>query len=670
MKRYLAGMVVILLAAAFLRLYELPGIPPGLTHDEADHTLSAWGVVNGIRPLYFTIGYGREPLYDYVTAGLMQITGPTYLAGRLVSVYFSLLLIAGMAAWARLTFGRQVSWLAAAGLAVGFWPLMTARQGLRSITQPTLFVLAAWSYWRWVVLGVEVASCKFQVSRSASYVSRLILPALLLGLSFYTYIPARIMWVVFPGVVIFIWLKERRLPRLLLAQTTAILGIAAAIGFPLFLYLHNHPEAETRIGQLSGPLTQALQGDWGPLLTHATGALRLFTLAGDTAWRYNIAGKPWLNPVLGVLFYGGVGLALFSIVRRQPFAAASFFALLWLFLGLTPALITGPELSTTQAIALQPVLYLFPALLLGWGWQQVRRYPRFRLWPDYLFWLMVLLLYGAAALQTAHDYFTIWGTHPEVRVQYETNLVETIRYVNKVSVNDVAISTTTPGRFHSPAVALATMTNDAAALRWFDGRYSLLIPTSAEAWITFSGFAPLHPVLQNYFAAAPHTTLPLQPDDKDRPVTIYQVNSADLLQQWQTLLTPLEANFGEAVRLRGYTLSDAQAQPGTTIWVTTWWEVVQPANDLVFFTHLTTGVGEPIAQADRLDVPAPNWIAGDQFLQLHELTIPDDSAAATYALVVGVYHPQPPYLRLPVRHNGTTIGDSITLTTIPVTNIK
>ena len=59
-QRY-AWLVLILLAAASLRLVGLSQIPPGLTHDEADHGLDAWGVVNGDRPIYFTVGYGREP---------------------------------------------------------------------------------------------------------------------------------------------------------------------------------------------------------------------------------------------------------------------------------------------------------------------------------------------------------------------------------------------------------------------------------------------------------------------------------------------------------------------------------------------------------------------------------------------------------------------------------
>ena len=105
--RQVGWITLILLVAAALRLFALannppemtgipPGmtsIPPGMTHDEADHGLTAWEIVNGARALYFTVGYGREPLYDYATALLMAGTGPTILAARLTSVYFSLLLL-------------------------------------------------------------------------------------------------------------------------------------------------------------------------------------------------------------------------------------------------------------------------------------------------------------------------------------------------------------------------------------------------------------------------------------------------------------------------------------------------------------------------------------------------------------------------------------------------
>ena len=141
---------LILLTAVFLRLHHLTEAPPGLTHDEADHGISAWQVLNGERPIYFTIGYGREPFYDYATAGLMALIGQTYLAGRLTAVFTSLILIAIMYAWVRRTFNQPTALLTAAGLALSFWPQMTGRQMLRSTMLPTLFALAVYFFWQGV----------------------------------------------------------------------------------------------------------------------------------------------------------------------------------------------------------------------------------------------------------------------------------------------------------------------------------------------------------------------------------------------------------------------------------------------------------------------------------------------------------------------------------------
>ena len=149
----LGWILLILLMAAAFRLVDLPSIPPGMTHDEADHGLTAWEIVNGDRALYFTVGYGREPLYDYATALLMAGTGPTILAARVASAYFSLLMIAAVYAWARRAFGAPVALLAAAGLAVGFWPVMAGRQALRSIALPAVFAGAVLVFWRGLLEG-------------------------------------------------------------------------------------------------------------------------------------------------------------------------------------------------------------------------------------------------------------------------------------------------------------------------------------------------------------------------------------------------------------------------------------------------------------------------------------------------------------------------------------
>ena len=117
------------------------------------------------------------------------------------------------------------------------------------------------------------------------------------------------------------------------------------------------------------------------------------------------------------------------------------------------------------------------------------------------------------------------------------------------------------------------------------------------------------------------------------------------------------------MRLLGYRLFPELPQPGTTLQIVTWWEILAPADDLMLFTHLMGSDGPPLAQVDRLDVPAEGWVAGDMFLQVHELVIPEDIAAATYPLAVGFYVPQPPYPRLPVTVHHQPVGDLFTFTT-------
>jgi hypothetical protein len=318
-RSYLAWMLLVLLTAVALRLLSLATIPPGLTHDEADHGLTAWNIVNGAREVYFTIGYGREPFYDYATAVLMYFLGPTYLAGRLTAVFFSLVLIAGMAAWVRRAWGWQTAVLTAAGLAVGFWPLMTARQSLRSVTLPALFVLAVYLFWRGLeesngqARSVKKAFLTAENAESAEIFLRPVLffgaAGILLGLTFYTYIPARVLWAIFPATLVYVAWQNRPLLRRAGRGTAVMLLTAGLVGAPLFVYLATHPAAETRIGQLSAPLTAVTQGNFTPLWQNIRAGLGLFFVAGDDFWRYNISGQPLLPPLMAALFVMGLLVA-------------------------------------------------------------------------------------------------------------------------------------------------------------------------------------------------------------------------------------------------------------------------------------------------------------------------------------------------------------------------
>ena len=305
-------LLLILLTAVTLRLTQITTIPPGLTHDEADHAITAVSILNGSREIYFTVGHGREPLFDYATAGLMGLVGQTSWALRGTAVGFSLLMIVGMAVWVRRAFNSRVALFTAAGLAVGFWPVMAGRQGLRSLTLPALFILALYFYWRGIQ-EQEIDSSEFKrenkdaanYSLFTSHFFHFLLAGIFLGLTFYTYIPARGMWLLFPALLFLGGLIERRWLKRVWPGTAAVLLIAGGIAAPLFAYLRANPEAEIRIGELSEPLTAVLQGDFSLLWHNIREGLAIFTVAGDMTWRYNIPGRPLLGPLLGLLFYGG-----------------------------------------------------------------------------------------------------------------------------------------------------------------------------------------------------------------------------------------------------------------------------------------------------------------------------------------------------------------------------
>ncbi len=678
-------LLLILLTAVSLRLYQLNSVPPGFTHDEADHGITAVAILNGAREIYFTVGHGREPLFDYATAGLMALLGQKGWVLRGTAVFFSLLMIGGMTAWTRLAFNKRVALLTAAGLAVGFWPVMAARQGLRSIALPALFGLALTFFWRGLQ-KVESGDWRVEFRRPLPITDYRLLftfatAGLLLGLTFYTYIPARGLWLLFPALWLLGGLLDRTWLRRVWPGLALLLAVTGGVAAPLVAYLRANPEAEIRIGELSVPLTAVSQGDFSLLWANIKGGLAIFTVVGDTAWRYNIPGKPLLGPVFGALFYLGLALAVWQLVggEKRPLTASSGrlahgAALLWLLGGLAPVLITGPELSMTQGMGMQPVVYLLVAVGIERLWQVAS--GKWRVVGA----LGVGLLFGGTAVFTARDYFGSWANAPEVRVQYESTMTAVMAYLDgqlgvaaatSASLN-ASVSTITPGPFHTPALAQMTLVHDAVQPRWFDGRGSLLVPNTDDGLVVFSGFAPLSTDLEPYLATAVlQDTLPLRPDDADRPVWVYRVVADEAVAAWQTWLTPQSAQFGEAAALLGYDLGAEQVAVGQTVQLVTVWQVQGAPPDLRLFSHLAGPDGVPLAQADRLDAPSSSWVAGDWLVQLHTFVVPVETAVGHYPLTIGLYSCLDPACkqteRLPVQQNGIVIGDNLQLTELMVT---
>jgi len=679
-------LLLILLLALFLRLYRLDSVPPGLTHDEASNGHDAAAVLRGVRPIYFTVGYGHEPLYPYSVALVMALLGPTDTALRLTTVGWGLALILLSYGVARRLFGPLPALLAAAWMATSFWCLMTSRVGLRAITLAAAFAASALCFWLAFPLPLSPHPACEREGEPRRRWMWWALSGLFLGASIYTYMASRAtpaVYLLFLAYLLLLRLLgvRRSLFRQQWPGVLLLLLVAALVAAPLLHFLITHPEAEQRVGQLMAPLRQAARGDFGGLWRNLSLTLPTFTFRGDPMWRYNIAGRPLLDPASGALFYAGVLLCLWR--WRDP---RHIFLLLWLIVGAAPALVAGPDAATLRTIAAQPAVFLIIALAVEAALRLLS--ARAGRWGRAAGVASVVVLVASIGLGAAHGYFNVWGEHREVRVTYYHALVQQARYLDaQPEAGAVAFSSIYPGRFHDPYTVEIALHRDDLALRWFDGRFALLFPAAGEARVIVPTTAPLDQSLQPLFeeyASHIHTES-LRPDDLVNHFAVYRFDAAGALaallsdvegnpaycclsgQDWEDcehLAWPV--NVGDAVELLGYELRTPVVGPGDEVELLTVWRARSSlADEAVIFAHLLDSGDRVVGQVDRLDVPSWHWREGDAFVQLHRFSVDADAPPGLYHLEVGVYTREN-QARLPVLVEGAAVDDRVLLSPVEI----
>ena len=638
MRRSATSLIIILLAAFLFRVHLLTEIPPGLTHDEANHGREAIGILGGNLALFFPLNYGSEPLYSYTVAALMALIGRGVLALRLVIVYFNLLALSATYLWGRLALGRTTGWLAAALMAVSFWPLASSREALRAGMMP-FFTSAAMIFF-WLLLQRAQAHARsgepvHGTPRDWILVAGL---ALCLSAALYNYLAARALWLVFPFFLLYLAFVQRRLLRRLWPGVVAALFITALLVTPLFLYLYQHPEAQTRL-QMFAALDDLQEGNLAPLLENATGALLAFVWPGygDQFLAYNLPGRPVFIPLTALFFLLGVAFCLWRW-RRPRYA----FLLIWFVVGVAPSLLTGATANTTRNVGAMPVAFLLPAV----GFVALERHLRNsgRKAAAWLARVAAGIWLVWVVWTTAGDYFVRWGRAPEVRAAYQHTLVEQLAYAEaNTELRTTVISSVVPGPAHDQSIGLVLLP-EAHNVRWVDARSALILPRGDGGDLLVPAATPLHPAFEDW--VEPLDTVALRPDDLDPSFTVYRLGPVANLPEEDD-----RAVFGQsepALTLLGSRWLTGQVQAGETGELLQVWRVddatavgpVQAAiggTDVILFTHIIDQWGYIVAQQDRVDAPSTSWRTGDLVVQVHRITLPPWLAQGIYTVVVGVY---------------------------------
>src|SRR3990167_1995620 len=121
-KSYFRLVLIIVLIAAFFRLYHLGSVPPGLYPDEAmngNNAIQAWE--NKKFQVFYPENNGREGLFINLQAVSIALIGNEAIALRAVSALFGIFTILGLYFLTKTLFNREIALLSSFLMAISFW---------------------------------------------------------------------------------------------------------------------------------------------------------------------------------------------------------------------------------------------------------------------------------------------------------------------------------------------------------------------------------------------------------------------------------------------------------------------------------------------------------------------------------------------------------------------
>jgi hypothetical protein len=418
--------ILILMVGVALRLAALPISLGDLRPGENDHLDAVRQIEqSGLTPTPELDNVLFEPLYPVLVAGMNLLIPDIEWAARLVSAILGILLLGLVYLWVRLA--TQNRWLALAvmaGLATSFWGLMLSQAIQRAVVLAVLYMAAASFMRQGFTVEEDIDDedfLPFKYRPQAQIEGWLwfALAGIFLGLSLYTHPAARLMWLAFPAFFVIVALDQPGVIRRIWPGLGIMLIVAGLIAIPLISYLARHPD-QLFIRQVAELAALAQRGDVEPLRRRLRIALGVMTVRGDTLPDFNLPGRPLLGPMMSLLFYIGVSIALTSLAypyrpsRRGQrsfddsfrVTSANVFMMLTLIFGLGQVFLDGLAGSTTSAVGLMPALYFFPALAIQWMADSARQYvgangPK-ALWTAYGVGLIVI------TGMTIHTAFNLW----------------------------------------------------------------------------------------------------------------------------------------------------------------------------------------------------------------------------------------------------------------------
>ncbi len=646
-----ALVISILCGSLAIRTARLPTLPPGLFFDEGYYGLDALrNIQDGQWRLWYGGNNGREPLFIDLASISFAAFGASAWALRMVSVLGGVLAVAAVIRlsadlWSERAQDRPIAWLAGAAIAFQLWPLLLSRDGFRAFWVVPLGTLAVWRLWR-----------AYRVPSSSNG----LIAGVVLGLSLYTYLSARILpiaWAIFIAVELGILVKRsgwRAAATSRLFRAFGLTVLAAIVTFiPLGLYFVSHPATFIQragdVSILSGPWDQT---HWQALVDNVTRVLRMFVDQGDPNPRHNLPGRPALDLVATAGFWTGLGICLIDWRR-----ASHRWLLIWLAAMLAPTVVTTEAPHFLRSVgAIPPVMLLVGVGL--WRLTQAVRAPR-------RFGVLASGAVLAAAFSTLSgavtvvDYFNTWAHLPGLTstLGYEVPVTEAVQEtVALMPTHDILVPATL---YNHPAFRFGIE----ARLRTLPGSWSGRDVSRPVAVVRLSpAVAPDEPVagwiamwrgLDGVWRSGP--VQPVDPVNNDPGIEspgLTYTKDTGLVALTENATAPFRdavpthevfARFGDEVELWGYDLEPNVAAPGSAVLIRLYWRALSFSNqDLTVYTQLQTvpdtrlldqNDSQPVAGRSRVTL----WRPGEVVVDTYQLDVPGDAQPGKLIVIAGLY---------------------------------
>lgn len=308
------GLLIILLISIATIFFQFNTIPCYLFFDELEFAKLALSLDGSPYIPYSNLATGHSTLYFYILLGFLKTFGVHTVVLRLPAAIFGIL--------STLLFYEIMKRVLKTPT---FVPLLTA---ILFAASRWYFNFARFSFEATFLLFLELTSIYFfLIFTTRKRLFPLIAAGVFAGLSFHSYYPGRIFFLL-PLFFIVLHFRKYIIPFLL----TVII-----IASPLLIHLKNNPDKRFQEQFYFSNPQYSLEKKFSYLRENISKSILMFNVDGDKNGRHNYPGKPALNPILGLLFIGGLVLALKNIRSFYN----SFF-ILYFTLSLVPSIVSTP----------------------------------------------------------------------------------------------------------------------------------------------------------------------------------------------------------------------------------------------------------------------------------------------------------------------------------------